>query len=251
MSSYLIAGASRGIGRELVIQLSQKPETSIVYAGVRSPDTAPSEFASNPKIHILKLDILSQTDVDEAVKSVQKTTGSLDVLIINAGANNNGFILKCSVEELQTMFDVNASAPHRVIQAFLPLIRQGQAKKIIAVGTAGGSFTVAQSFAKKHFPLGAYAVSKASLHFLLMLYAEELVDEGIIAVSIHPGAVATEMAQEVIAREGPGLLEIFQKEGFQVLSATESAEGIIKVAGDLTKEKSGVLLSYDGSILPY
>lgn len=251
MPSYFVAGASRGIGLALVERLSAKPSTDIIYAGVRTPETAPSQLVSDSKIRILKLDVLSQADVDAAATAVEKEAGSLDVFIFNAGAANNGSVVKSDVDQLQAMVDINTVAPHRLIQAFLPLIRKGHVKKIIAIGTAAGSFGIARGLAQAGFPLGLYGVSKAGLHFLLMLYGAELASEGIVVASIHPGMVETDGARQVFERMGESAQTKIEQIGEKMLSTTESAEGIIQVIDDLTLERSGDLLGVDGSTLPF
>lgn len=251
MTSYLVAGAGRGIGRGLVDQLSQLSSTSIVYAGVRNPSAAPENFSSNPKIHIVQLDVLRPSDVDAAVETVRKTTGSLDVLIVNAGAGTGAFIAQCSTEQIQQMLDINTVAPHRLIQAFLPLVRAGVQKKIIVVGSSAGSFGLFRPVASEGFSMGAYGVSKASLHFMVMLYAAELTPaEGILFASVHPGDVDTTGARDFL-NESPGLKEKLEESGRPLISVRESVEGVLKVVEGLTKERSGDLLAWNGDVLPY
>lgn len=251
MTTYLIAGAGRGIGCEIVNQLSQLSSTSLVYAGVRNPSTAPENFSSHPKIHTVQLDVTHQSDVDAAVETVRKTTGSLDVLIINAGAGTGAYVAQCSTEQIQEMLDVNTIAPHRLIQAFLPLVRAGVQKKIIAVGTSVGSFGLCRPMAREGLPSGAYGISKASLHFMVMLYAAELTPaEGILFASVHPGNVDTAGARDFI-NSIPGFLEKVKESGFVMISPRESVEGILKVVEGLTEERSGDLLAHTGEVLPY
>lgn len=251
MTSYFVAGASRGLGRELVNQLSQHSSTSIVYAGVRNPSAAPQNFSSDPKIHIVPLDVLLQSDVDAAVETVQKTTGSLDVLIFNAGAATGAFVAQCSTEQLQQMFDLNTVAPHRLIQAFLPLVRAGLQKKIVVMSSNAGSFSAIRPLARQGGPTGAYGVSKASLNFLVMLYAADLTPaEGILFASLDPGVVETTGARDWL-NENPVLEETLKGAGLHPISAQESVAGVLKVVEGLTEERSGDFLSWKGDVLPY
>lgn len=252
MTSYLVAGASRSIGLALVEQLSAEPSTSIVYAGVRTPETAPSQLKLDPKIHLLKLDVLSQADVDAAAVAVESKTGSLDVLIFNAGAaSSHGTVTQSDTKDLQSVVDLNTVAPHRVILAFLPLIRKGQVKKIIAVGSAGGTFEVAQRLVRADFPIGPYGVSKAGMHFLMALYGAELFSEGIAVASIHPGMVDTDGFQQLFKRMSDSARALIEQMGLKVLSTKECADGLIRAINGLTVEKSGSLLDLDGVRMPF
>lgn len=116
MPTYLVAGASRGIGLALIERFSTESSTSIVYAGIRTPETTPLLLKSDPNIYILKLDVMLQADVDVAVKVVETETGSLDVLIFNAGvASTHGTVIQSDIKDLQSVIDLNTVAPHRVI----------------------------------------------------------------------------------------------------------------------------------------
>lgn len=251
MVSYLIAGASRGIGLALVERLSAQSTTSIIYAGVRNPDAASSQLVSDPKVRVIKFDVLSQADVDAATTAVETETGSLDVLIFNAGAATEKSTAHSSVADVQAMVDLNIVAPHRAFQAFLPLIRKGHAKKIIAIGTVAGSFALSQQFSKVGFPLSPYGVSKAGLHFLTLSYSNDLTAEGIIVASIHPGVVDTEGARLALQHLPEGTMAKIKEMGVKMLTTTESADSIIKVINEIKPEKSGDLLDVDGSTLPF
>ncbi|MCJ1423021.1 hypothetical protein MMC29_000902 [Sticta canariensis] len=249
MTSYLVTGASRGIGSELVSQLSQQSSTSVVYAGVRNPSAAPETFSSNPKIHIIQLDVLRQSDVDAAAETIRKHTGSLDVLISNAGTGTGVFLAKCSTELIQENLEINTVAPHRLIQAFLPLVRAGVQKKIVAIGSDAGSFGLFRPLAQQGAVSGAYGISKASLHFMLMHYAAELtLAEGILFASVDPGVVDTTGARDFL-NLSPGSLEKLEEGGFHMTSPQESAEGILKVVEGLTKERSGDFLVWNEGVL--
>lgn len=250
MTSYLVMGAGQGIGREFVNQLSQ---LSFVYAGVRNPSTTPENFSSDPKIHIVQLNVLRQPDVDAAVETVRKTTGSLDVLIINAGVGTGGYIAQCSTHQIQECLEVNTVAPHRLIQAFLPLVRIGVQKKIVALGTSVGSFSLIRALARQAAPSGAYGISKVALHFMMMLYAADLTPaKGILFAALDPGFVPTGGAQEFGKEfKGEGLAEKFEAIARPVISAQESVQGLLKVVEGLTAEKSGDLLAWNGDLVPY
>ena len=149
------------------------------------------------------------------------------------------------------MVDLNTVAPHRVIRAFLPLIRKGQAKKIIAIGSAGGTFEVAQRLVRADFPVGPYGVSKAGMHFLMALHGAELASEGIAVASIYPGMVDTNGAQRLLERMGDSARAVIEQMGVKILSTKESAAGLVRVINGLTLQQSGLLLDIDGAIMPF
>jgi 1-acylglycerone phosphate reductase len=81
--SVLITGCSTGIGASLVTAFQARGLT--VFATARKP-AALSAFADTPNVHILALDVTSETSVREAYEQVKvKTGGKLDYLVNNAG----------------------------------------------------------------------------------------------------------------------------------------------------------------------
>lgn len=93
MSSYLITGANRGVGLELVKQLSAFPATkiSVIFAAIRADVPAPLQDlidGSRGRIVPVQVQITDRSSIAKAVEIVQhKLSGKgLDVLINNAYA---------------------------------------------------------------------------------------------------------------------------------------------------------------------
>lgn len=89
MASYLITGASRGLGLELTRQLSARSDVSTVFATARgdSPKLQELASASSGKIVVVKLDVTDEASIKQAAVEVEAHLGGkgLDVLINNAG----------------------------------------------------------------------------------------------------------------------------------------------------------------------
>lgn len=62
------------------------------------------------------------------------------MLLINAAINITDNIVDASVDQLRATLETNTIAVHAIVQAFLPLIRAGSAKKLITLGAATGTF---------------------------------------------------------------------------------------------------------------
>ena len=114
----------------------------------------------------------------------------------------------------------------------MPLVRLSAAqKKFIAVGTIGASFGEFLDLVRKGAVIGPHGAAKAALHFLVMLYSAELDsvndDANILFTTVHPGIVDTDMLSAATKKMAEG--------------AMDDAEGILNVAKELTKERSGNL----------
>lgn len=91
MSSFLVTGASRGLGLAFVQRLSALPvsEVSTVFATARSQSPELEELAKQfaGRVIVIKLEVTNETSIKQAATEVEDRLGGkgLDVLINNAG----------------------------------------------------------------------------------------------------------------------------------------------------------------------
>lgn len=140
MATYLITGASRGIGLELTKQLLELPvsQVSKVFAVARNAESdaiKQLEQKYSDRLYPVSASVDNTASVQKAVEVVKgKLNGqSLDVLVNNAGISGltNGSIKDMELDQLTNILDVNVVGVQRVTAAFLPLLEQGSQKKVI------------------------------------------------------------------------------------------------------------------------
>ena len=138
MASYLITGASRGIGLELVSQLAQQPaeQVSVVFAAIRStPSVQLRELVERfqGKVVLITVTITDRTSIDHAVLEVERHLAGkgLDVLINNAGVLPFAPDGIATMDNLRYAFEVNVEAVQNMTAAFIPLLERGTAKQVI------------------------------------------------------------------------------------------------------------------------
>lgn len=222
-----VIGASRGIGKEFVRQLSQTRDVQVI-SSTRSPTS--SNDSGAPNIKSIILDITADASVEEAAKEILE----LDTLIINAAMGEPDLLLSTSSEYLMSYFNTNVVGPHRVIQAFLPALLARKTRQIILVSSTSGSLHI-QSKNRSRFQ-GPYAVSKAALNMLATQYDNELAKQDFTVIPISPGWVATDMGN--VAGSGGMPVET-------------SVRGMLKVIAGLMVEDSAQFLSFDGKTIPW
>lgn len=189
----LVTGGNKGIGLEIVRGLLQAG--CRVYLGAREAARgrqAAAGLAATGDVRFLEVDLTNQATLDAAAAHLHRAEGHLDILVNNAGINapgdgSPGTVAVRSVEQvLQTNFVGTLAAT----QAFLPLVRQAAAGRIVNVSSPLGSLTLA---GQHDWALLGYSASKAALNMLTVQLAYELRNTAIKVNSANPGYTATDL----------------------------------------------------------
>lgn len=222
-TTYLVTGASRGLGAEFVRQLRQGGHT--VIAAVRNPETA--RDAATAGARVLPLDVdRPETFADFAAR----LDGPVDVLINNAGiAERDASIESLEPRIWERVFRTNLFGQALLSQALLPALRRGRRKTIANVSSGLGSLGLAMG----QFSY-AYCCSKAALNMLTVLMHKELAKDGFTIVSLDPGWNRTDMG----GGEAP-------------LDPRDSIAGLLGVLERLQPSASGSFIGWDGEPRPW
>src|SRR5204863_3462324 len=160
MASVLVTGTSKGIGFATALALGRAGHT--VYATMRDPGRAPELAATAERerlpIRVSAMDVDSDASVREAIGSIQKSDGPLDVLVNNAGIERTGSVEELHISEVRAIMETNYFAALRCIQAVMPEMRTRRSGCIINVSSVGGRVSSP--------PLAAYSASKFALEAL-------------------------------------------------------------------------------------
>ncbi|KAI9256737.1 4-dihydrotrisporin dehydrogenase [Helicostylum pulchrum] len=238
-STYVITGASRGLGLEFVKQVSAQGHTVIALA--RNPDASKNlqKLIDNKKVFAFKLDVLDKESIKNAVKEVNEASPEgIDCLINNVGiyGNREYDILNTPGEEYLEVFNTNVVAVSNVTQAFLPLLRkrgQENLKRILNISSLLGSISSFSPW-RPDCTGTAYLVSKCALNMLTKIFSNKLASENFIVYAANPGWVKTDMGGE----QAP-------------IEACDSISDMLKVFDNVSAEQSGALIDSDGQIISW
>jgi NAD(P)-dependent dehydrogenase (short-subunit alcohol dehydrogenase family) len=169
-----VIGASRGIGLELVGQLSQSPGATVISATRAAPSSS-----LPPNVKPITLDLTDDASITAAAKEVPE----LDTLIINAAIGLDHHLIDVSSEILLSYLNTNVVGPNRVIQAFLPALLARKTRQIVIISSTAGSMEFEKG---SNFGLqGPYSVSKAAVNMLAVQWHNELSQKGFTVVPLH------------------------------------------------------------------
>jgi NAD(P)-dependent dehydrogenase (short-subunit alcohol dehydrogenase family) len=192
MSTILITGANKGLGREAARRLADAGHD--VWIGARDPERG-REAAEALGVHHVVLDVTDDAGVGAAAEHVAAATGgTLDVLVNNAGiAGGQQDVGDVTAADVQAVLDVNVLGPVRVFGAFLPLLRAAGHGVVVNVSSGLGSQagTADPDRIESSFQAPAYTSSKAALNMLTAQWAAGLPELRVNAVD--PGYTATDL----------------------------------------------------------
>jgi NAD(P)-dependent dehydrogenase (short-subunit alcohol dehydrogenase family) len=139
MTTTLITGATRGLGRETARRLVELGH--VVYVGARDA-AAGQEAADKLGARTLQLDVTDDTSVQAAVDRLGAEAGVLDVLVNNAAiAGEQRRPADATLADLTRVLDTNVLGATRVLKAFTPLLEASEAPVVVNVSSAVGSLT--------------------------------------------------------------------------------------------------------------
>ncbi|OIH92519.1 SDR family NAD(P)-dependent oxidoreductase [Curtobacterium sp. MCBA15_001] len=185
MTTTLVTGATRGLGKETARQLVAAGHT--VWIGARDL-AAGTAVADAIGARAVQLDVTDDASVAAALAHVD-AEGGLDVLVNNAGIA----LLGLDGPEALAVFDTNAVGIVRVTEAALPVLRRSEAPLVVNIGSALGSFAATHDPAKPASTVHAivYGASKAAVSMLTSQYARAVPE--VRFVVLEPGYTATEL----------------------------------------------------------
>lgn len=180
-----VSGANRGIGKSIVETFIEAGAKKVYAAARKLESLNPLMSAFGNRITPIQMDLNRPESIQEAAR----LASDVDVVVNNAGILNQAAPLaEDAIAQMQQEIDVNVYGLMRVSQAFAPVLKQN----------GGGAFVQLNSVASfKNFPMfSTYCASKAAAYSITQALREALSEQGTQVISVHPGPIATDMAND-------------------------------------------------------
>ena len=207
----IVTGASRGIGRQLALELARRGAKVVLAARTVEPkrrlagtigETLAAIEAEGGEAVAAQVDVSKTDDLERLVALAVDTFGRLDVLVNNA-ADTQGSDVPIDEQDRDKwrhQFDVNVHAPFVLMGLAVPHLRAAGGGVIVNVTSADGDLhpvEAAQAAATDgpiHMgTLLGYATTKAALNRMTNAVAADLAGDGIAVVAVDPGFTRTEL----------------------------------------------------------
>lgn len=182
---WLVTGASRGLGREIVEAVLAAD--GFVIATARAPsalDDLVQRFAG--RIKAVALDVTDADAAKTAVAQAVEIFGRLDVLVNNAGYADVASIEDMPYDDFRAQIETNFFGVVNLTRAALPVMRAQGSGHIIQISSVGGRIGGAG--------LGAYQSAKWAVGGFSEVLAKEVSTFGIKVTIAEPGGMRTNWA---------------------------------------------------------
>ncbi|KUM52048.1 SDR family NAD(P)-dependent oxidoreductase [Rheinheimera sp. EpRS3] len=233
--SVLVIGASKGIGLALARHYADAGATVCVIS-------RQNNSVGNAGLHWLQDPLLSEEHSAQAVKQAllyQPDT----IFICNGVLHDDKAMPEKTIRQLDTAilaqrFLTNVQVPALYLKLLFPYLSKQANVRVLALSAKVGSIS--------DNALGgwySYRISKAALNMLVKNFSIEVgrLNKTAAIVSVHPGTTDTALSEPFQQNLPQGQLQ----------TPAATAQRLARVAAGLNAEKTGLLLNWDGTALPW
>jgi NAD(P)-dependent dehydrogenase (short-subunit alcohol dehydrogenase family) len=206
----VITGAASGIGRAIAVSLARRgcnlaladvndaglSETARMAQLAHTDPTNRTAPGSALRISQHHLDVADRRAVAGFPQTVIAAHPGVDILVNNAGVAVGGTFEAVSEEDFEWLFEINFWGLVRMTRAFLPLLRKSDDARVVNLSSIYGLIS----------PPGetSYSASKFAVRGFSNSLRHELVGSNVAVTVVHPGGVATTIADNArVPKEMP------------------------------------------------
>lgn len=237
----IVTGGSRGIGRAICIALA-KEGANIVTCYAKGAVAAEETVAMCKEYGVqavsIQADVAVKEDVENLFAEALKITGTVEILVNNAGITRDGLVMRMSDDDFNQVIDTNLRGAFYCMRAASKLMMKKRYGRIVTISSVVGVMGNAGQV--------NYAASKAGVIGMTKSLAKELGSRNVTANAVAPGFITTDMTdalpeavKEQMAKEIP-LARMGQPE--------DVANAVAFLVSDQASYITGQVLHVDGGM---
>lgn len=191
----LVSGSEAGIGRAIAEHLAQEG-AQVVVQGSHSDlvDDVVATLAARGYVgHRAVGDLTDAAGSAAVVEQTVATVGQIDILVNNASLYASTTWEEAAPEQWVALYEANVLSAVRLIQAFVPSMREQRFGRVIQIGSVEATSPLAT--------MSDYSATKAALGNLTVSLAKALSGTGVTVNTVSPGIVVTPRLEALLRRE--------------------------------------------------
>lgn len=240
----LITGAAGGIGRALAQALFARG-AHLALADLDAEGLGRLQVELRPgasqRVSCHVVDVSDRGAVHALPASVRATHGGLDLLVNNAGVALGGTFEEVAEEDFEWLLSINLIGLTRMTRAFLPMLRESPAARIVNVSSLFGIIA----------PPGqtAYAASKYAVRGFSDALRHELEGTNVGVTCVHPGGVATSIATSArVPRHVDPATARRRAEDFAKLLRMPAGKAAAMILAGIERDKARIVVGTDARL---
>lgn len=238
----LVTGASRGIGREIALELAkQGANVAVNYAGseAKALEVVAEIEALGRQAFAIQCDVADSDSVTEMVKATIDRFGKLDILVNNAGITRDNLLMRMKDDEWDAVINTNLKGVFLCTKAVTRQMMKQRSGRIINIASiVGVSGNPGQA---------NYVAAKAGVIGLTKTAAKELASRGITVNAVAPGFITTDMTDKLTEDVKQAMLSQIPLARFG--EPKDIANVVTFLASDDSNYMTGQTLHVDGGMV--
>ena len=238
----LVTGGSRGIGREIAIELARHG-ASVAISYVNNEEKAVEVVKEIQKFSVkgmcIKADVSKEEEVKKLVDAIKDELGTIDILVNNAGINRDTLLIRMNTQEWDQVIDTNLKGTYlctRLVAKDMIKKRYGKIINIASVAGVAGNYGQAN-----------YSASKAGVIGFTKAVAKALASRGINVNAVAPGLIETDMTQALKEEVKETLIKSVPMG--RLGSPKDVANLVVFLASDKSDYITGQTINIDGGMI--
>jgi NAD(P)-dependent dehydrogenase (short-subunit alcohol dehydrogenase family) len=224
----LVTGGTRGIGAAIAKELYDLGAT-VIITGTKL------NYTQSDNYQYICSDFSDKASLNKLVNKIREER--IDILVNNAGINQIGPISELSVRNFEEVQQINVTAPFMLCQAVLVGMRERGWGRVVNISSIWGKISKAHR--------APYSASKFAIDGLTVAISAEVASDGVLANSIAPGFIDTELTRTVLGVDG--MNELAQQVPVKRVGTVEEiAKFVAWLAGPDNTYISGQNIAIDG-----